>query len=172
LLRQAKDARPGLGFGQGLAGAIIGEGLPGTVSSGSTLRHTISLLHPHPVIRAGGPCARESTALVSDDAFFSSGARTSGEKSTFHYLSSVTDVTTVTTLAIAILTEEMSVSSGSGTVVLPTYLVFVPNKKFDLKKMFLNLLCVSKKVTKKEFHIPQSHYMFLESFCNHKSYNS
>jgi hypothetical protein len=30
-----------------------------------------------------------------------------------------------------VLTEE---TSGSGTVVLPIYLVFVPNKKFDLKK--------------------------------------
>ncbi len=33
-LRWAKDARPGLGSGLGLAGAIIGEGSPVTVSSG------------------------------------------------------------------------------------------------------------------------------------------
>ena len=30
-LRRAKDARPGLGFGLGLAGAIIGEGSPVTI---------------------------------------------------------------------------------------------------------------------------------------------
>ena len=118
-LRRAKDARPGLGFGLGLAGAIIGEGSPVTVSSGSTLGRDVIVTPPPSAGRAGGSRARaigsESVASVSDDAFFSSGARTSGEQSIFHSLSSVTDVTTPTS---AILTEE---TSGSGTVVPPTY---------------------------------------------------
>jgi hypothetical protein len=40
-LRRAKDARPGLGFGVELAGAIIGESSPVAVSSGSTLGRNI-----------------------------------------------------------------------------------------------------------------------------------
>ena len=48
-LRRAKDARPGLGFGLGLAGAIVREGSPVTVSSGSTLGRDI-IVTPHPVL--------------------------------------------------------------------------------------------------------------------------
>ena len=118
-LRRAKDARPGLGFGLGLAGAVIGEGSPVTVSSGPTLGRDIVVTPPPGAGRAGGSRARavgsESVASVSDDAFFSSGARTSGEQSSFHSLSSVTDVTApAIDTTSAVLTEERS---GSGTVV-------------------------------------------------------
>ena len=120
-LRRAKDARPGLGFGLGLAGAIIGEGSPVTVSSGSTLGRDIIVTPPPSVGRGGGSRARpvrsESAASVSDDAFFSSGARSSVGQSTFHSISSAQSGTLVTTPGMgtsAILTEE---SSGSGTVV-------------------------------------------------------
>jgi hypothetical protein len=53
-LQRAKDARPGLGFGLRLAGAIIGEGLPVTVSSGSTLGRDIIVTPPPSAGRAGG----------------------------------------------------------------------------------------------------------------------
>ena len=120
-LRRAKDARPGLGFGLALAGAIIGEGSPVTVSSGPTLGRDIIVTPPPSVGRGGGSRARpvrsESAASVSDDAFFSSGARSSVGQSTFHSISSAQSGTLVTTPGMgtsAILTEE---SSGSGTVV-------------------------------------------------------
>jgi hypothetical protein len=163
-LRRAKDVRPGLGFSQGLAGAIIGEGSPGTVSSGSTLGRDIIVTSPFSAGRAGGSRVRESMASVSDD-FFSSGVRTSGEQFTFHSLSSVTDVMT---LAIdttpVVLTEE---TSGSGTVVL--YTLYLCRIKFLIKKKILNLLHTCfQKVTKRESYISECHYMFPKSFCNHK----
>jgi hypothetical protein len=119
-LQWAKDTRPGLGFGLGLAGAIIGEGSPVTVSSGPTLGHNI-IVTPSPSVGHGSgsrarPVCSESAASVSDDALFSSGARTSDKQS-----SSVQSGTLVTPPAMdttsAILTKE---SSGSGTVVPPT----------------------------------------------------
>ncbi|KAH9968144.1 hypothetical protein BC827DRAFT_474712 [Russula dissimulans] len=121
-LRRAKDARPGLGFGLGLAGAIV-EGSPVTVSSGPTLRRDIIVTPPPSAGRGGGSRVRavglESSTSLSDDAFFSSGARTSDEQSTFHTLSSGTHITAPDTDTIsAIPTEE---TSGSGTVVPPTY---------------------------------------------------
>jgi len=123
-LQRAKDARPGLGFGLGLAGAIVGEGSPVTVSSGPTLRRDI-IVTPPPSAGRGASRARavgsESAASVSDDAFFSSGARTSGEQSTFHSLSSHSETyvtTPLTDTSSSIPTEE---TSGSGTVVPLTY---------------------------------------------------
>jgi hypothetical protein len=53
-LRRAKDRPPGLGFGLGLAGAIIGEGLLVTVSSGLMLGCDIIVTPPHSVGRGGG----------------------------------------------------------------------------------------------------------------------
>jgi len=63
----------------------------------------------------------ESAALVSDDAFFSSGAQTGGRQSTSHSLSSHSEtyvMTPLTDTSSSIPTEEMS---GSGTVVLLMY---------------------------------------------------
>ncbi|KAI9513417.1 hypothetical protein F5148DRAFT_4214 [Russula earlei] len=125
-LRRAKDSRPGLGFGLGLAGAIIGEGSPVTVSSGPTLRRDVIVTPPPSAGRGGGSRARtvglESSTLVSDDPFVPSGARTSGEHSTFHSLSSVQSGIQITSsdtdISSVIPTEE---TSGSGTVVPPTY---------------------------------------------------
>src|SRR5260370_42240731 len=48
-LQQAKDVRPRLGFGLGLAGAIIGEGSAVTVSSGPMLGCDIIVTPPHTV---------------------------------------------------------------------------------------------------------------------------
>ena len=48
-LRRDKDAQPGLGFGLGLAGAVMGEGSPVTVSSGPR-SGAILWLHPHPML--------------------------------------------------------------------------------------------------------------------------
>src|SRR5216684_3150787 len=60
-LQWAKDVQPRLGFGLGLAGAIIGEGLAVTISSGPTLGCDIIVTSPH---NAG--CALEMTvSLVS-----------------------------------------------------------------------------------------------------------
>src|SRR6266702_1680091 len=120
-LRRAKDARPGLGFGL----ALIGEGSPVTVSSGPTLRRDI-IVTPPPSARGGGSRARptnpESLASVSDDAFFTSGARTSDEPSTSHSVSSFLSDTHLRTRGTesssAAPTEE---TSGSGTVVPQTY---------------------------------------------------
>ena len=106
-LRRAKDARPGLGFGLGLAGAVI-EGSPVTVSSGPTLRRDV-IVTPPPSAGRGS----RVRAAVSDDAFFSSGSRTSGEQSTVH---SETQITT--DVSSTIPSEE---TSGSGTVVPPAY---------------------------------------------------
>ena len=54
-----------------------------TASSGSTLKRDIIVTPPHSARRAGGPRAQaacsESVASVSDDAYFLSGAGTSGE---------------------------------------------------------------------------------------------
>ncbi|KAH9169356.1 hypothetical protein EDB89DRAFT_1479631 [Lactarius sanguifluus] len=120
-LRRAKDARPGLGFGLALI-----EGSPVTVSSGPTLRRDV-IVTPPPSARGGGSRARptnpESLTSVSDDAFFTSGARTSGEPSTSHSASSsLTDThfrTRGTESSSAAPTEE---TSGSGTVIPRTYL--------------------------------------------------
>jgi len=68
-LRWAKDARPGLGSGLGLAGAIIGEGSPVTVSSGSTFGRDIIVTPPPSAGRAGGSRAQESVASVSGFAW-------------------------------------------------------------------------------------------------------
>ena len=122
-LQRAKDARPGLGFSLRLAGAIIGEGLPVTVSSRSTLGCDIIVTLPPSAGCAGESHARavgsESVASVSGGDFFSSGARTNGEQSTFHSLSSGTDVTmpAIDTTS-AVLTVE---TSGFETVVSPIY---------------------------------------------------
>src|SRR5258707_14537960 len=60
-LQWAKDVQPRLGFGLGLAGAIIGEGSAVTVSSGLTLGCDIIVTSPH---NAG--CVSEMTiSLVS-----------------------------------------------------------------------------------------------------------
>jgi hypothetical protein len=118
-LRRAKDARPGLGFGL----SLIGEGSPVTVSSGPTLRRDV-IVTPPPGARAGSSRARPSTetsASASDDTFFTSGARTTGEPSTL-YISSSSSDTILRARGIetgsAVPTEE---TSGSGTVVPQTY---------------------------------------------------
>jgi hypothetical protein len=90
-LRRAKDTGPGLGFGLGLAGAIIGEGSPVTASSGPMLGHDIIVMPPPSVGHSGGsraqPVRPESAASVSDDAFFSSGAGSSvGQSNSILYL--------------------------------------------------------------------------------------
>jgi hypothetical protein len=114
-LRRAKDARPGLGFGL----ALIGEGSPVTVSSGPTLRRDV-IVTPPPGPRGGGsrvrPTNPETLASVSDDTFFTSGARTSGEPSTSYTVSSSSSDTLLRTRGTE--TEE---TSGSGTVVLQTH---------------------------------------------------
>ena len=51
---RAKDTQPGLGFSLGLAGTIIGEGSPVTVSSGSMLGRDIVVAHPPGSGHAGG----------------------------------------------------------------------------------------------------------------------
>ncbi|KAF8270085.1 hypothetical protein EI94DRAFT_861064 [Lactarius quietus] len=119
-LRRAKDARPGLGFGL----ALVGEGSPVTVSSGPTLRRDV-IVTPPPGPRGGGsrvrPTNPESLSSVSDDTFFTSGARTSGEPSTSYTVSSSSDTlfrARGTETGSAAPTEE---TSGSGTVVLQTY---------------------------------------------------
>ena len=120
-LRRAKDARPGLGFGLGLAGAIIGEGSPVTALGGPMLGRDIIVTPPPSAGHSGGSHARpvrsEFAASVSDDAFFSSGARSSVGQFTFHSVSSAQSGTLITTPAMgtsAILAEE---SPGSRTVV-------------------------------------------------------
>ena len=60
------------------------------------------------------PVRSESAASVPNDAYFSSGARSSVGQSTFHSVSSAQLVTTLAMGTFAMLTEE---SSGSGTVV-------------------------------------------------------
>ena len=97
-----QGTRPGLGLG--LADAIIGEGPPVTVlypadrGSGA-----ISLFfHSHRVCgRVSSfvlePTGSESVSSMSDDYFYfypEQGPGPSGEQSTFHSSSSVTDVTT------------------------------------------------------------------------------
>ena len=122
-LRRAKDARPGLGFGLGLAGAIMGEGSPVTVSSGPppTLRRDIIVTRYTPT--QCWSCRWISCATCTDDAFFSSCTRSSGEQSTFHSLSSTLVTTPAIDTTSVILTE---ISSGSGAVVPPTTRVQVP----------------------------------------------
>ena len=122
-LRRAKDARPGLGFGLGLAGTII-EGSPVTVSSGPTLRRDV-IVTPPPSTGRGSrsrTTGSEFTASVSDDAFFSSGARSSGDQSTFRSLSSPPSDTHIrnpgTETSSVIPTEG---TSSSETVVPPAY---------------------------------------------------
>ena len=114
-LRRAKDARPGLGFGL----ALIGEGSPVTVSSGPTLRRDV-IVTPPPGARGGGSRARltnpETLASGSDDTFFTSGARTSGDPSTSYTVSSSSSDTLPRTRGTE--TEE---TSGSGTVIPQTY---------------------------------------------------
>jgi hypothetical protein len=83
---------------------------PATVSSGPMLRRDIIVTTPTQCWSCWwiscSTCSSESAASVSDDAFFLSGARSSGEQSTFHSLSST-----------LVTTEE---SSGSGTVIPST----------------------------------------------------
>ena len=111
-LRQAKDARPGFGFGLGLVGAILGEGSHVTVSSGPTLGCDIIVTPP--VLVAVVDLVLDLYARSPQlqwDEFFSSGARSSVGQSTFHSVSSAQSGVLVTMLAMgtpAILTVESS----------------------------------------------------------------
>jgi hypothetical protein len=72
------------------------------------LGHNVIVTPPPSVGRGGGSRARpvrsESAASVSDDAFFSSGARSSVGQSTFHSVSSAQSVTMPAMGTFAMLT--------------------------------------------------------------------
>ncbi|KAI0752741.1 hypothetical protein C8Q80DRAFT_472567 [Daedaleopsis nitida] len=131
-LRRARESRPGLGFGLGLAGGIsIGDGSPVTISSGPRLGGPVYMSPPPSAGRGGGKSrtASEVSSAVSDDAFFS--ASDTPNTSSFYSSSSFTrgfsstETRTGTATVTGLVTDEsIEITSGSGTAVVPSSLSF------------------------------------------------
>lgn len=126
-VRRARDSRPGLGFGLGLAGGIpVGDGSPVTVSSGPRLGREV-YMSPPPSVGRGSERARsrasDSATTVSDDAFFSGRSRTA---SSFYSSSSFTRglTTTDTRTGTGLGTDEtlLDIVSGTGTNIVASTL--------------------------------------------------
>ncbi|THH16604.1 hypothetical protein EW146_g4054 [Bondarzewia mesenterica] len=135
-LRRARDSRPGLGFGLGLVGgAVVGDGSPVTVSSGPRLGRDV-IITPPPSVGRGGDRSRtrgptsESSGSISDEAFFSAGARSGANSASAYSLSSpVTssaNLRSTTETGTGLLTDEVlfGLTSASGTNIVPSTLSY------------------------------------------------
>ena len=69
-VRRARDAKPGLGFGLSLVGALTGGASPMTISSGSTLSGDVRVTPP-PSHRRDRPGTRGSEISTGSDPFYS-----------------------------------------------------------------------------------------------------
>ncbi|RDX52641.1 hypothetical protein OH76DRAFT_1554302 [Lentinus brumalis] len=135
-LRRARDGRPGLGFGLGLAGGIaIGDGSPVTISSGPRLGGNVYLSPPPSVGRGSDKKSRSSdtSSSVSDEAFFSARSTpdTRTPTSSFYSTSSLTRALTTTETktgtgtGTALVTDEsIEFASGSGTNIVTSTLSY------------------------------------------------
>ncbi|KAI0672290.1 hypothetical protein C8Q78DRAFT_1188212 [Trametes maxima] len=137
-VRRAREGRPGLGFGLGLAGGIpVGDGSPVTISSGPRLGTPVYMSPPPSVGRGSDKRSRgsESSSSVSDDAFFSagsgSGSATRTPTSSFYSSSSftraltTTETRTGTGTGTGLVTDEsIELLSGSGTNIVPSTLSY------------------------------------------------
>lgn len=117
-------ARGGLGFGMGLLGGVLGEGTPVTMSSGTRLDADVWVTPPPSVGRGGERSSARGSE--SDDAFFSTGSRTtsSGTRTNGSYsLTTLTGTRTTTGL----MTDETAIgftSGGSNTQIAPSTLSY------------------------------------------------
>lgn len=131
-LRRARDSRPGLGFGLGLAGGIpIGEGSPVTVSSGPRLGGPVYMSPPPSVGRGSDRRSRSSasSSSVSDEAFFSPSSTPTSTlySSSFTRALTTTDTRTGTGTGTGtglVTDESIEVTSGSGTLIVPSTLSY------------------------------------------------
>ncbi|KAI0649912.1 hypothetical protein C8Q79DRAFT_355651 [Trametes meyenii] len=137
-VRRAREGRPGLGFGLGLAGGIaVGDGSPVTISSGPRLGTPVYMSPPPSVGRGSDKRSRgsETSSSVSDDAFFSagsgSGSATRTPTSSFYSSSSftraltTTETRTGTGTGTGLITDEsIELLSGSGTNIVPSTLSY------------------------------------------------
>ncbi|OSD01052.1 hypothetical protein PYCCODRAFT_1436831 [Trametes coccinea BRFM310] len=140
-VRRAREGRPGLGFGLGLAGGIsVGDGSPVTISSGPRLGGPIYMSPPPSSVGRGSDKrsrGSETSSAVSDDAFFSagsgsgSGSATRTPTSSFYSTSSFTraltgtDTRTGTGTGTGLVTDEtIELLSGSGTNIVPSTLSY------------------------------------------------
>ena len=69
-VRRARDAKPGLGFGLSLVGALTGDASPVTISSGSTLSRDVQVTPP-PSHRRDRSGTRGSEISTGSDPFYS-----------------------------------------------------------------------------------------------------
>ena len=130
-VRRARDSRPGLGFGLGLAGGIpVGDGSPVTVSSGPRLGREV-YMSPPPSVGRGSERARsrasDGATSVSDDAFFSGRSRTASSfysSSSFTRGLTTTDTRTGTGTGTGLGTDEtlLDIVSGTGTNIVASTL--------------------------------------------------
>ncbi|CDO77431.1 hypothetical protein BN946_scf184857.g38 [Trametes cinnabarina] len=142
-VRRAREGRPGLGFGLGLAGGIsTGDGSPVTISSGPRLGGPVYMSPPPSSVGRGSDKrsrGSETSSSVSDDAFFSAGSGSgSGSRSatrtptsTFYSSSSFTraltgtETRTGTGTGTGLVTDEtIELLSGSGTNIVPSTLSY------------------------------------------------
>ncbi|KAI0943617.1 hypothetical protein AcW1_002739 [Taiwanofungus camphoratus] len=132
-VRRAREARPGLGFGLGLAGGIpVGDGSPVTVSSGPRLGRDVYMSPPPSSVGRGSDKAKSYTSdatSVSDEAFFTADSASNGSRtqtSTFYSSSSFTRAltNTETRTGTGLVTDEtaLDIVSGSGTNIVPSTL--------------------------------------------------
>ena len=139
-VRRARDGRPGLGFGLDLVGGrVVGDGSPVTVSSGPRLGRDVFITPPPSVGRGGdrprtrGPSS-ETSASVTDDAFFSAGGAAHSNPSSFYSLSSLPPTSPLSSSAhLRSTTEETGImsddvlfglTSASGTHIVPSTLSY------------------------------------------------
>ncbi|TFK53121.1 hypothetical protein OE88DRAFT_1807017 [Heliocybe sulcata] len=117
---RARNARPGLGFGLGLAaGVVLGEGSPVTISSGPRLGEEVRM-SPPPSGRARSRPRGVSpmgSSEFDDDAFFSADSRSNGDSkgSSFYSSLSKTDFTNGAGVTATDTTVGFAITSGSDT---------------------------------------------------------
>ncbi|EPQ51904.1 hypothetical protein GLOTRDRAFT_140838 [Gloeophyllum trabeum ATCC 11539] len=122
---RARNARPGLGFGLGLAaGVVLGEGSPVTISSAPRLGEDVRLTPP-PKSRSRGTSSRTSSEL-DDETFFSAGSKSASDDtkgSSFYSSLSRTDFTTTGAgITTTDTTVGLAITSGSDTNIVASSL--------------------------------------------------
>ena len=130
-LRRARESRPGLGFGLGLAGGVsTGGGSPVTVSSGPRLGGNV-YMSPPPSVADRRSRGSETSSSVSDDVFFSASSTPNSRTPTSSYYSSssftrgLTCTGSDSRTGTGLITDEsIEFTSGSGTNIVTSTLSY------------------------------------------------